>query len=257
MLITYGIVDFSTVQNDYSTYQANPDQFVKVGTNTLFPFFVLTSGVGTTATMEVLDINGTAVQSAISLTVATNEDAKQISYAGATLTDKVCGHYQLKITHGSDVYYSEFFEWSDDLTNYVKITATPEKILVNNYYTVDLSSTTFIQYYATVKEMNGRVIESGGETTEEGVSKNYGDELLKSTINFEHEASLIGNDSSFRYLSMLRPSTIGGTVVFEYKNRQKTIYGIAVEQSENTNFGEKMIIKMTFREESFISNNAE
>jgi len=257
MLITYGIVDFSTVQNDYTNYQPNPDQFVKVGTNTLFPFVLLTSGVAATATMQVLDINGDEVQSSISLIVATNDDAKQISYLGSTLTGKECGHYQLKITHGTDIYYSEFFEWSDDLTEFVKLTVSPYKILVLNNYTIDLSSLTFIQYFATSKSLNGRAIELKSETNEDGISKNYGDEILKSTVNFEYEIELVGNDASFKFLAMIRPSTINRTTYIEHNSRQKQIYNTAVEQVENSGFGEKIIIKFTFREQSFISNNNE
>lgn len=257
MLITYGIVDFSTVQNDYTKYQPNPDQFVKLSTNTIFPFIVLTSGSSSSATMEVLDITGDAVQSGISLTVTTNEDAKQITYAGATLTGKECGHYQLKITHGDDIYYSEFFEWADSLTDFVKLTVSPYKLLVLNYYTVDLSALTFIQYFATSKSFNGRAIESKSETNEDGITKNYGDEILKSTINFEHEIELVGNDASFKFLAMIRPSAANGTTTIEYNSRQKIIYNTTVEQTDNSGFGEKIIMKFTFRELSYISNSNE
>lgn len=255
MLITYGVVDFSVVQFDYSKYESNPEQFVKFGTNTLFPFVILTSGVASSATMEVLDINGDTVSSGISLTVTDNEDAKQLSYAGTTLTGMECGHYLLKITHGSDVYYSEFFEWADDLTEFAKLTISPYKILVLNHYEINLSSYTFIQYFKTADSYNGRILDTSPETIEDGVSKNYGDELLKSTVNFENEIELIGNDASFKFLAMIRPSAINGTVIFEYNSRQKTIYNTTVEQSENSKFGEKIIIKFTFMENYYISNS--
>lgn len=254
MLITYGIVDFSATQNEYETYQSNPDQFVKLYTKVLPPFVILTYNSGTSATMDVLDVNGDAVESGISLTVNSNDDKKEIRYSGTVLSAKDCGSYQLKITHGSDIYYSEFFDWVDSLDELVKLTISPYKILVLNRYVVDLSAFTFTQYFKTSKSFNGRVLNLSGETSEDGISKNYGDELLKSTINFENEIEIIGNDASFRFLSMIRPSTVNGSAKIEYNSREKEIYNTTVEQTENSNFGEKVIIKLTFRENSFISN---
>lgn len=257
MILTYGIVDFFNIQNNYANYQSNPDQFVKLLTNVITPFVIITDNEGDTATMDVLDISGDSVESGISLTVADNDDVKQLSYDGATLTDQECGHYQLRITHGDNIYYSEFFEWSDDVSNFIKITINPYKILVNNVYTVDLSSYQFVFYLKSSGSFNSRVLELSGETNEDGVTKNYGDEPLKTTINFEYQIELIGNDAMFKFMSMIRPSCIDGSAYFEYNSRSKKIYNTSVEQSDNSNFGEKIVIKLTFREENWISNSNE
>jgi hypothetical protein len=257
MLITYGILEFSNTPTVYIEYESPIEQLVKFSTNVLPPFIMLTSDIYASASMVVEDSEGNEIESGLSIDVVTNINVDQLTYAGQTLTAKICGHYRLKLTHGTSTYYSEFFEWVDNASGLLEITATPTKILVNNCYVVDLTSLIFDMYLSTSKCFNGRAIKSGSEVNEEGISKNYGEELLKSTTNFQSDIEIIGNDSTFKFLAMLRVSCIGGSIILKYNNREKSIYATTVEQAENINFGEKIIIKFVFREEAFISNCAE
>jgi len=264
MLVTFGIVDFFNVDNEYSKYKSPTNQFVKLQTNTLPPFVMLSSGTASTATMELQDINADNYHSSLAVTISDNEDIKQIKYLGQELTLKECGYYRFKITHGFDLYYSEWFEWCDvseddnGLYEFIQINADPYSLLVNNKYTIDLTSTPILFYANVAKSMNERIpSQLKSETVEDGISKNYGDELLKTTVNFDHDIEIIGNQSTYRLIGLLRPSCINRDVSIQYKSRVKYVRDTAVEVGESIDFGERMSLKLSFREVDFFSNNAE
>lgn len=256
MIMNYGLVEFMEQPTVFAKYQDPIDQLVKFPVGTLPPFVLLTDNTGAAASMLIVDAYGVAIGAAIPLSVSSNNDWVQLTYLGGAGLETECGNYRMQITHGSNTYYSEYFSWPESMDGLIKITAKPIGILVYNKYGVDLKNKTFTGYFSTAEIFNGRAYKVGGEVVEEGISKNYGNEILKTTINFENEFEIIGNDSTFKFLGMVTPSCVGGSVTVEFNNRSKYVHSMIVEQTENINFGERIIIKITARDVIFVSNYA-
>ncbi|MFA5652419.1 MAG: hypothetical protein WC933_03570 [Candidatus Paceibacterota bacterium] len=114
------------------------------------PSIQLIVSAATAATIQLIDVNDNNVGSALNMTIGTQTGYKQLIYKGTTLTGNSDGYYSLKITNGSEVYYSDVFAWISDsssLSQLLKISITSANIKKGiTGYSYNLTGFTYLCY---------------------------------------------------------------------------------------------------------------
>lgn len=234
----------------------NPEVFrVFLETNHI-PAIQLIVDASIGATMELLDSNDEPVSSPISMTVEDGSDQsvtyKRLIYLGSILSGYDDGDYSIKITNGSNVYYSDVFGWTSqsiDLNDsLIKITANSSDIVLGrglNKYVHNMNSFTFEcylnnTYLGLVPEVTDDVANRDG-----AISINYGNTVIY------REFQIDGNDYIYRFLLALRMLECNGSIQITYKHKTYSANDISVEVEDDSSI-ENFVLKLKFTDYSEI-----
>ena len=254
-MITIGLTRFDSIENSYSEI-SNNGQLVKFIQGYTPPFKVLHKYSGA-ASVQLIDTAGRVIVSIPSTTTAV-DGYNVVSASANQISDPVCGVYQYKLNIGSLVFYSEWFQWieTEDAIRYLRLDVPESSILINN--TTEINPIAEGYAYFTVSEQANQRDTAALtlEVTEEGLSKNYGNELLKTTTNFDREIEIMGNESTLRYLAMLAQMIKNTSFTVRYVGEPIEARFPKAEVVLNARSGEQMVIKFSFREADYFSNLA-
>lgn len=257
-----GINQIGFLESGESQYFDNievKDQYAIFETNTIPAFVLISDTSASTGTVQVFDCNDSAVGAAQSITITSNNSAKQLKYTGGTLTSSDDGYYYLKIVCGSDIYRSEYFVWKTTVSDLLKIQATPSNLVLYNLYTpytIDNSSIVYTGHYNVASSLT-KVDELESETGEEGNDRPFGEIPLSNFTSFKHEIQLRCLESGYKFLGAFRTFEVNGTVQLTYKSKIWTGFNFELEVNENTNFGDLIDCTLGFKESFYLSNSNE
>lgn len=227
----------------------------KFATNTIPAFVLISDTSETSGTVQIFNAyTDIAVGSTQAITVTSSGSNKILRYAGGTLSGQSEGCYYSKIVLGSDVIYSDVFEWIDtSISNLkdrrlLKITATSSDLTLGNTYTIDLDSFTFECYLET------RQYEIEPEVNEESVEKPYGVIPTFNTRGLKYKYTIIGDRGMLEFLSGLRILKTNGTVYFSYKGEQICAFDIEFEKEDSVSFDDGIEMSLTIKNENYISS---
>ena len=253
MLQGNNIVNFSEAQLNNKAW-ANMIEFVPIFlTNEVPAFIFVTDQSSGSNSLIVRDAETDASVFTGSLTVTSSGSDTIVKGGGNSTSGKSCGYYYLDVVINGKHFYSDVFGWVDsvDDRNLIKISYTTTDLRLGGR--VDLPYNSFtVHFYLSC---NGITIES--EIDEEGVEKPFGVLPVYNTCNIKRVAEINGTAQIFRHLSMLRVIGVNGGITLEYKNESKSIYETEVEVKDSSEFGETMIIDLTYKEYDFISTKNE
>lgn len=214
------------------------------------PFIFLHITAETAGTVQLYNaLNDEAVGSAHALTITdiVGSTYKTISFAGATIANQHDCYYYLKVTIGTDIFYSEVFSWETTLTDYFKIKVTSANVTYMGTYELPYS-TIVPEFYL---QYNG--VEFNSKINEEGVEKPYGDIPIYNMLTLERTAEINGTSQVFRFLAALRIFEVNGTIEVTFNGVARNIYDIKLEAKDKENFGEEILMALTYKETDYIS----
>jgi hypothetical protein len=251
MLQGYNILEFYTsldlrvwddLENKYSVFSFT--------TNNIPPFFLVSTEYSTdSTTVQVFDANtNSSVGDAQAVATVDNTTYMTYKFLGASLSGGVCGDYYLKIVNGINTFYSEVFRWEDDLTTFIRITATSNSLTMGNRYTLDFSGITFDCYVSGYKAITELEID------EEGVEKPFGNIPVFNTLNTIHKFDIFGNGSMLRFLFGLRILETNGSIAFVYNGQSMSAYDITAEKGDVDGYDKTNVIGVMFKEQNYISS---
>jgi len=210
-------------------------------TNTI-PAVQLIVDSATTASIELLDSEDEVVGSPLSMTVEDATTYKRLIYTGTTLTGNSDGDYSIKITCGSDVYYSDVFGWKTgiaDVSDVLKVSAVSGNIKLGGSYTVNLTDFTYECY------INADYLGLEPETEDEVAQSSGANTVIYGSIVPSREFDIYGNEYIYRFLLGLRILETNGTVTITWDDVDYTATDIRAEKSEEHS-PEAIQIKLTF-----------
>lgn len=203
----------------------NTDYLVGFETN-IIPMIQLIVDESTTATIELLDNNDTVVGSALNMTVEDITDYKRLIYDGVELDIDECGIYSLKITNGTDIYYSDKFRWLDDVTEEIYINAVSSDLRLGKNYLLNLTDSEFeFDCY-----LSGKYLGISPEI-EDSISEQMGVQRVNyANLVGTKDFVVHGTENTFRFLAGLRIIEVNGVVTVEHNYKSFTANDILVEK---------------------------
>ena len=197
------------------------------------PAFELIVSVATSSTVQLMDSTDTLVGSAKTVTVEASTGYVKLIYLGETLTGGnvlTDGDYSLKVTNGSEVYYSDVFGWTSDvdkLNDLVKITAVSSDIRLGRNYLVNISDFTFECY------LNAIYLGINPEFEEEVSQRDGTNNVLYGNLVNQRQFDIDGCEYIFKFLLGLRVLESNGTVSITWKGVTYTANDIMAEKTED------------------------
>lgn len=249
ILAQYNILNFYTSKTSRAWNKLESDG----GNKELFRIFLQTGKIpavqimvdaATSATIQVYDVNDTAIGSALAMTVESSGHltTKRIVYTGTTLTGQESGDYYLKVVNGSDTYYSDVFGWtsdSDKLSDLLKISAVSSNITVGRYYTMNLTNFTFECY------VNADYLGLAPDIEEEITQRGGVNNVVYSDLVVKREFEIYGVEYLYKFLLGLRILESNGTVTITHNGISYTANDIMVEKTEDHS-PDTMQLKLSF-----------
>lgn len=216
----------------------NKNCFITLETNHV-PALQLVVDDATTATLQLLDEDDADVGSALNMTVTDVTNYKRLIYLGTTLSGQSNGIYSFKIVNGANTYYSDQFNWCDEVGDLLKITGVSTDISMGRSYTIALTGFTFECYF------NATYLGIDSETEEEVTTKLGINNVLYANTLMIRPFSITGNENTFKYLSVLgRVIATNGTVTIYFDYKTFTASDILTEKSDD--YINSMILNFKF-----------
>jgi hypothetical protein len=237
ILAQYNILKFYT-DRLYAQWERTENREIPIvflATNNI-PAFQIIVSAATTATFQILDVDGNEKLAApSSVTVTDLTTYKRLKYNGGTLSGAavlVAGYYQIKVTNGAETYYSDYFAWttSTNLAKLLKVEATTANFALGRKsdWVFDTTSITYLCYLNVTEYMGITPAQEEEANENNGVVVPYYTSLSKS------RAWVIdGNEHIYEYLLGLRVLQMNGVVKVTWLGVEYTANDIVVEMDEN------------------------
>lgn len=197
------------------------------------PAFQLIVSAATTATVQLMDGNDVLVGSAKTVTVESGTGYKRLIYLGETLSGGnvlTDGDYSLKVTNGSEVYYSDIFGWtsdSEELNDLIKISAISSDIKLGRSYVANMTGLTYECY------LNALYLGINPEFEEEVSQRDGTNNVLYGNLVNQRQWDIDGCEYIFKFLLGLRVLESNGTVSVTWKGVTYTANDIMAEKTED------------------------
>jgi len=202
-------------------------------------FNVIINEVLSTVTMKVYDCDGVEMVSSIpsSLSFGTYT---QIMYTGGIIINDQIGNYEIKLTINGIDYWSDYFEWTTDLDDKLKITAESSKIRLGTYE-YELIYTTY-EFYLALKPLSSNTyLKEEANETLAITDINYGSSALLRSYN------VLANEPIFMFLRALRILSCNGSVVFNHKFIDYQAVDIVTEIESDVINADLINVKIEFK----------
>jgi len=193
------------------------------------PAIQLIVSAGTSATMQLYTVEDVVVGSPLTMTVTDVTSYKRLSYVGTTLTGQSDGDYYLKITNGTESYYSDVFGWTadaDKLADLLKISAVSSDIRLGSSYLMSLSGFT-LECYINVDYLGLQPEFEDEVSSQNGVTR-----VLYGNLVPKREFSVYGCEYIYRFLLGLRILEVNGTVTITWGGISYTANDIMADKAE-------------------------
>lgn len=212
------------------------------------PAIQLIVSAATSATIQLIDINDQYVGSPLTLTIEDGASSyvnyKRLIYLGTTLFGYEDGYYSLKITNGTETYYSDIFCWrSDVLSEMLKISAVSSDVRIGRYYTLNMTGITYECYLDAIYLGIEPVVE------DMLAQRNGSNIVLYGSTVYTRQFDIRGYEHIYKFLIGLRMLEANGTVSITWDYATYTANDIIVEKTDD-HFTYAMQIKLSFMDNS-------
>lgn len=213
------------------------------------PFGLITnstqSGYISNVVTKVYNCEGTEVFSSSAYSAQNKGTYTQILFAGADFINDDQGNYEIKVTitssdNGTEIYYSDFFEWSLYLDDKLKIKVESAKIRLGDYeyemvYTIH-------EFYLDLKPLSSNTYlkEDANETDAVTLTNSGSSALLRSYL-------IKANEPIFMFLRTLRILLANGSVKLTYKFIEYQALDIVAEIESDLVNADLMNVKIEFK----------
>lgn len=164
----------------------------------------------------------------------------QITFAGGVVANSVKGYYEIVVTINSVPYYSDFFQWTDDLTKKLKITTESTMIRLGSME-YEMANTAHEFYIDLKPETSGTYLSEEANETYAITNTNYASSAVLRSFK-----ALI-NEPIFIFLRALRILSCNGEVTFNYRYIDYSAKDIVVEIESDHGNADLIDTKIEFK----------
>jgi hypothetical protein len=207
----------------------NREEYIAIYETGKIPCLQLFVDAATEATVQLYDaITEEVVGGAYAMTVTQSTTYATLTYLGLTLAAQTQGYYYLKITTDAETIYTDVFGWADDVSGYLKITATSTNVALHQSVKAIHSFTGFsyLVYVAAHENKEQADIQEKGIDLNGTTYINYGSTSIIESFD------LMCNRALFDFFIYLRHLSPNGTVILEWKGESRYIGDIEMEEKE-------------------------
>jgi len=220
-------------------------------TNTIPNFQFIVDGTIASATYTLYDVDGNSIQSGnCTIEYGTTENLtaySRIKLNGATTTGAEEGCYYLTVTYNSTTVFFDVFQWKDDVSDLLKISAVFGNNLMVGGRTLNVNGDTYTVYLETKNYTEDY------EISEEGVEKSYGNIALHTSRNHIVEYIITGYRKTLEFLAGLRVVSHNGTIEVTLNGEEYEIYDIEnPEKSDTYNNTDLVVISFRFKVNDYL-----
>ena len=195
--------------------------------------------------MFVYDCEGNEIFTSTTYSASNFGNYTQVTFAGSEVENDIEGNYEIKIVitstdNGTETFYSDFFQWTDKLSDKLKISAESSKIRLGEYQYEMINI--LHEFYLDIKPLtSGTYLKEEANETYAITNTNSGSSaLLRSFL-------IKGNEPIFMFLRALRIFSCNGSVIFTWRLIDYLAADITTEiETDLVNF-DLMNIKIEFK----------
>lgn len=203
------------------------------------------SGTISNVVTKVYNCEGTEIFSSSNFSAQNKGLYTQILFSGDEVVNDEQGNFEIEITitssdNGTEIFYSDVFDWSLELNDKVKIKTENTKIRLGDYeyemfYTIH-------EFYLKLKPLSSTsyLIEDATET--DAITRtNFGASALLRSYN------VLANEPIFMFLRTLRIISANGEVTFTHKYIDYSASDITTEIETDIVNADLMNVKIEFK----------
>lgn len=203
-------------------------------------FSVIINEAVSTVSAKVYNCEGTEKASISTFTTIANTGYSQIIYLGSVIDNDEIGNYEIKLTINGVDYWSDFFEWTDELTDKLKINAQSSKIRLGDYEYEMIN--TIHEFYLNLKPLSSNTyLKEDANETSAITRTNSGSSALLRSYN------VLANEPIFMFLRTLRILAANGTITFTYRLIDYIALDITTEIETDVVNADLLNIKIEFK----------
>lgn len=213
-------------------------------------FSVIINETVSTISAKVYNCAGTEIATFSTFTIIAKIGYSQIIYLGSSIANDELGYYEIKLTINSVDYRSDFFEWTDDLDEKLKIKVESAKITLgrNPQYEYEMINTVY-EFYLTVEPVTSDTyLKEEANETDAVTDINYGSSALLRYYKVQ------GNEPIFIFLRTLRIFSCNGEVTFTHRFIDYKAIDIIPTSNPDIDNADLNIIKIEFKVDAEIAS---
>ena len=193
-----------------------------------------------TVSAKIYDCEETEVYSTTSFSSSNKGDYTQIIFTGDILENDQIGNYEIKLTINGTVYWSDFFLWTTDLDNKLKIKTDSSKIRLG-LYEFEMIYTPHEFYLALKPLTSNTYLKEESNETYAITDINYGSSALLRSFN------VLANEPIFMFLRALRILSCNGSVIFTHRFIDYQAVDIVTEIESDVVNADLINVKIEFK----------
>lgn len=188
-----------------------------------FTITSLPSGETLVISAVLNDCEGNEVFSGISWSASNKGAYTQIHLGGDVFNSVEAGFYELEITAGTDVYYTDMFQVTNELDGMLKVDIDSSSIRLGNVYVTEMLYSHHV-FYLPLKQ-----IPSNGYIKEDAIENDAITSTTFASRSLIHGFLVVGSEPIYVFLSALRIFGANGTVLLTNNYVEYNCVDITVE----------------------------
>ena len=203
-------------------------------------FSVIINEAVSSVSAKIYNCAGTEIATLSTFTTIAKTGYSQIIYLGSVITLDDIDNYEIRLTINSVVYYSDFFLWTTDLDDKLKIVAESSKITLG-YYEYEMVNNSH-EFYLDIKPLSSNTyLKEEANETDAITNINYGSSaLLRSYL-------IKSNEPIFMFLRALRILLCNGSIKITYRFIEYQAVDIIAEIESDLVNADLMNVKIEFK----------
>lgn len=220
-----------------------------------FSLIINSTGTGAVTNMvtTIYDCDGVEVFTSSSYSSSNKGTYTQVTFTGDNFQNDDVGYYEIKVVitstdNGVETFYSDFFEWNDELDNMLKITTDSSKIILgrNPKYEYEMLYTPHEFYLGVLPLTSNTYLKEDAKEKMAVTDINYGSSALLRAFNIK------ANEPIFMFLRMLRILSCNGLVTLTYRFIEHKAIDIIAEIESDHGNSDLINVKIEFKVDSEI-----
>ena len=189
---------------------------------------------------KIYNCKGDEIATLSTFTTIAKTGYSQIIYLGSVVTLDDIDNYEIRLTINSVVYYSDFFLWTTDLDDKLKIVAESSKITLGDYEYEMVNNSH--EFYLDIKPLSSNTyLKEEANETDAITNINYGSSaLLRSYL-------IRANEPIFMFLRALRILLCNGSIKITYRFIEYQAVDIITEIESDLVNADLMNVKIEFK----------
>jgi len=203
-------------------------------------FSVIINEAVSSVSAKIYNCAGTEIATLSTFTTIAKTGYSQIIYLGSVVTLDDIDNYEIRLTINSVVYYSDFFLWTTDLDDKLKIVAESSKITLGDYEYEMVNNSH--EFYLDIKPLSSNTYLKEEANEKDAITNiNYGSSVLLRSYLIK------ANEPIFMFLRALRILLCNGSIKITYKFIEYQAVDIITEIESDLVNADLMNVKIEFK----------